>query len=196
MLRCHLLQSVECVSSLFLGHASPKQSAPERGGGGGGGGPVGRGGGGNWYNSEWWQGFMNGGGGSWLLIGLSAAVVYLLVSGPTPTREISWQEFRRKYLDRGEVGEGRWGEVGSLVRAWQSVVWDVGRGGFTGQRWVHWSEQGRVWCGMWYVGQLPIVQASPSQRCVVILTGHKGPYGLLNYTITTHDVPFCSGGLP
>ena len=78
------------------------------------------------------------------MIGLSAAVVYLLVSGPTPTREISWQEFRRKYLDRGEVGEGRWGEVGSLVRAWQSVVWDVGRGGFTGQRWVHWSEVGSL----------------------------------------------------
>ena len=83
----------------------------------------------------------------------------------------------------------------------------MGRGGFTGQstaecgvrcgeRWVHWSEQGRVWCGMWDVGQLPVVQASPSQRCVVILTGHKGPYALLNYTITTHDVPFCSGGLP
>ena len=70
---------------------------------------MGRGGGGNWYNSEWWQGFMNGGGGSWVLIGLSAAVVYFLVSGPTPTREISWQEFRRKYLDRGEVGEGRGG---------------------------------------------------------------------------------------
>lgn len=46
---------------------------------------------------------MNGGG-NWLLIGLSAGVVYLMMSSPAPTREISWQEFRRKYLERGEVG--------------------------------------------------------------------------------------------
>ena len=45
---------------------------------------------------------MNGGG-NWVVIGLSAAVVYFMMSGSTPTREISWQEFRRKYLDRGEV---------------------------------------------------------------------------------------------
>ena len=95
-----LMHSAICMSSLFQGHSSPKQSAPE---GGGGGGPGGGGGGRNWYNSEWWQGFMNGGG-NWLLIGLSAGVVYLMMSSPTPTREISWQEFRRKYLERGEVG--------------------------------------------------------------------------------------------
>ena len=89
-----------CVS--FSGQSSSKQSSPE---GGGGGGPGGGSGGGNWFNSEWWQQFMNGGG-NWVVIGLSAAVLYLMMSGSAPTKEISWQEFRRKYLDRGEVGGG------------------------------------------------------------------------------------------
>ena len=48
------------------------------------------------------------------------------------------------WSEQGRVWCEMWGEVGSLVRAGQSVVWDVGRGGFTGQS----RAECGVGCGM------------------------------------------------
>ena len=41
--------------------------------------------------------------GNWWALGLSAVIIYFLFYGPSQRKEISWQEFRTKYLDRGEV---------------------------------------------------------------------------------------------
>jgi AFG3 family protein len=42
--------------------------------------------------------------GNWWALGVSALIIYFLYYGPSGQRkEISWQEFRTKYLDTGEV---------------------------------------------------------------------------------------------
>jgi AFG3 family protein len=80
--------------------APPDKKSPPSGGGGPSGGS---GGGGNWFNSDWWEDMMKNRG-NWWALGVSALIIYFLYYGPSGQRkEISWQEFRTKYLDTGEV---------------------------------------------------------------------------------------------
>ena len=68
--------------------------------------PAGSGGGsgGKKNGKDWWQEFIESNQQNILLVtGASFLTAYLLMRSSTPTKEINLQEFRRSYLEKGEV---------------------------------------------------------------------------------------------
>lgn len=68
--------------------------------------PAGSGGGpgGKKNGKEWWQEFIEANQQNILLVtGASFLTAYLFMRSSTPTKEINLQEFRRSYLEKGEV---------------------------------------------------------------------------------------------
>ena len=59
---------------------------------------IGGGSGNEWWNNLWQQPNRN-----WILIGCAAGALGLLSLYNNSSREITWQEFRVKYLEQGEV---------------------------------------------------------------------------------------------
>ena len=60
---------------------------------------TGGGSGNEWWNNMWQQPNRN-----WILVGCAASALGLLSLYNSSSREITWQEFRVKYLEQGEVG--------------------------------------------------------------------------------------------
>ena len=52
-----------------------------------------------WWNNMWQQPNRN-----WILVGCAAGALGLLSLYNSSSKEITWQEFRVKYLEQGEVG--------------------------------------------------------------------------------------------
>ena len=73
------------------------------GGGGGGGGPS-SGKGGDWWSKNWLEEAMKPQyRGTWLSLLAAVGAGYMLTRTSNEGRQISWQEFRTHYLEKGEV---------------------------------------------------------------------------------------------
>ena len=79
--------------------APPRKDGSFSSGGSGGGGSFGSGGG----NNEWWNNIWQPPNRNWILVGCAAGALAMLSLYNSSSREITWQEFRVKYLEQGEV---------------------------------------------------------------------------------------------
>ena len=84
--------------------ASNKQTSKEEGQGSSGSGKGDPGKRGDWMNKKWLEEAMKPQHrGTWLSLALAVGAGYMLTHSSGNGRQISWQEFRTRYLETGEV---------------------------------------------------------------------------------------------